>query len=271
MATFTVDTHLFRELGELLVGRVSTALVELIKNAYDADATVVTLFGEHLDKPAQGRIVITDDGTGMTEDAFTNGFLRIASRIKEHEARRSTIYRRRFTGAKGIGRLAAHKLARRMAILSVPDPEAYSGINEAISASIDWDKIESLETLDEIDSSGAVSLRTEQIDETPGTEIELTGLRRKWTAAERTRVIREIATFQPPEVLSSIPNSVHAQPLLFERPIIRDVAKQKSDPGFAVQLEGEFDVGDEFGRLLPRPQTGFSRSGATLGLEPSTT
>jgi hypothetical protein len=38
MAKFTVDTHLFRELGELLVGRDSTALVELIKNSYDADA-----------------------------------------------------------------------------------------------------------------------------------------------------------------------------------------------------------------------------------------
>ena len=38
MTTFAVDTHLFRELGELLVGRDSTALIELIKNAYDADA-----------------------------------------------------------------------------------------------------------------------------------------------------------------------------------------------------------------------------------------
>ncbi len=34
--TFSVDTHVFRELGELLVGRDSTALLELIKNAYDA-------------------------------------------------------------------------------------------------------------------------------------------------------------------------------------------------------------------------------------------
>lgn len=48
MAKFTVDTHLFRELGELLVGRDSTALVELIKNAYDADATQVIVYGERL-------------------------------------------------------------------------------------------------------------------------------------------------------------------------------------------------------------------------------
>ena len=52
---FTVDTHLFRELGELLVGRDSTALVELIKNSYDADATVVTVDGKNLDDPKRGR------------------------------------------------------------------------------------------------------------------------------------------------------------------------------------------------------------------------
>ena len=46
MPTFTVDTHVFRELGELLVGRDSTALIELIKNSYDADATEVVVYGE---------------------------------------------------------------------------------------------------------------------------------------------------------------------------------------------------------------------------------
>lgn len=76
MAKFTVDTHLFRELGELLVGRDSTALIELIKNAYDADATEVTVYGERLDKPEEGHILVTDDGVGMNAEAFEKGFLR---------------------------------------------------------------------------------------------------------------------------------------------------------------------------------------------------
>ena len=73
MPKFTVDTHLFRELGELLVGRDSTALIELIKNSYDADATEVIVHGENLDNPEQGRIVILDNGTGMTRDQFNLG------------------------------------------------------------------------------------------------------------------------------------------------------------------------------------------------------
>ena len=60
MTTFTVDTHLFRELGELLVGRDSTALIELIKNAYDADATEVIVYGEALSNPNRGFIRIRE-------------------------------------------------------------------------------------------------------------------------------------------------------------------------------------------------------------------
>src|SRR5258706_8960939 len=99
MPKFTVDTHLFRELGQLLVGRDSTALVELIKNAYDADATRVVVHGERLDDARTGRIVITDDGVGMGPQEFTDGFLRIASRIKDQGNRTSLRYKRRFTGS----------------------------------------------------------------------------------------------------------------------------------------------------------------------------
>src|SRR5947209_18099570 len=129
--TFTVDTHLFRELGRLLVGRDSTALVELIKNAYDADAEFVTVHGEFLNDREQARIIISDDGIGMTEEQFSNGFLRIASRLKDEGNRRSKLFKRRFTGAKGVGRLAAHKLASRIGIESKA-----KGRSELISASI---------------------------------------------------------------------------------------------------------------------------------------
>src|SRR5215203_4046853 len=95
---FTVDTHIFRELGQLLVGRDSTALVELIKNSYDADATEVTVYAENLDEAEKGVITVRDDGIGMTEPEFRGGFLRIASRVKEEGERRSVRFHRRYTG-----------------------------------------------------------------------------------------------------------------------------------------------------------------------------
>ncbi len=174
MAKFTVDTHLFRELGELLVGRESTALVELIKNSYDADATIVTVYGENLEKPSQGRITITDDGIGMTPETFRKGFLRIASRLKEGSGRRSPYYKRRYTGAKGIGRLAAQKLAWHLSAISVPDPAVLGDDAEAVEATIDWQKIDRCETLDDDKIDQAISVDAIESDDAPGTEIELT-------------------------------------------------------------------------------------------------
>src|SRR5256714_14785052 len=86
--TFSVDTHLFTELGELLVGRDSTALAELVKNSYDADAIHVTIFAEGLDEPEVGVIRVVDDGVGMTERQFSESFLRIAGQSKQTGDRR---------------------------------------------------------------------------------------------------------------------------------------------------------------------------------------
>lgn len=147
-AGFTVDTQLFRELGDLLVGRPSTALAELVKNAYDADARRVVIAGHNLHDPERGQIVIADDGIGMTEAQFRKGFLTIAGRGKRGIDQRSPVFGRILTGEKGVGRLAARKLARRMTIETRPhDGSAarrsyLAGRAASLTAVMDWDKIE---------------------------------------------------------------------------------------------------------------------------------
>lgn len=245
---FTVDTHLFRELGELLVGRDSTALIELIKNSYDADATWVNVEGYDLGQPLAGRIVISDNGTGMTHQQFMDGFLRIASRVKEQGDRRSKVFGRRYTGAKGVGRLAAHKLARHLAVKSVPyDVEA-----RAISATIDWDRIEALQTLSEVPQSGAIQLTTAARDpaDASSTVIELTRLRTKWTASERTRLYLDVGTFRPPSVLLDLPEQTLEEESIIHRLHIADVRSRKSDPGFEVTLAGDLAAGEEYWKTV---------------------
>lgn len=240
--TFTIDTHLFRELGELLVGRDSTALVELIKNAYDADATEVVVHGDALDDPRRGFILITDNGVGMSAQQFRLGFLRIASRVKE-EARRSPKFKRRYTGAKGVGRLAAHKLAWLLQVQSTSNDRSAP----PIAASINWAKIEELKTFDEIPTSGAVEVvegPASGSKSQPGTVIVLRNLKRKWTPAERTRFLAEAQTFSVPQVLLKLPSG-----LLPTKPLISTVRTRDAkgdDPGFEVKLEGDFNVGDEY-------------------------
>jgi len=247
---FTVDTNLFRELGALLVGRDSTALVELIKNAYDADATQVVVLGERLDEPDEGRIVITDNGTGMTAEQLRNGFLRIASRLKESEDRRSVRLRRRYTGAKGIGRLAAHKLARLLEVESIAWSEQPTSERQVVRARIDWDQVEKFETLDEITGDDAVKVETSKAPKSAksGTVLTLSRLRRRWTAAERARFHAEVQSFEPPPFLvRPIRRDVLRAPLLFREPLVR---KADGEEQFKVSLEGELAAGDEYWRLM---------------------
>ncbi len=243
---FTVDTHLFRELGELLVGRNSTALVELIKNAYDADATMVVIDGRNLDDPKLGVITISDDGVGMSPQQFREGFLRIASRLKDAGQRKSARFGRRYTGAKGIGRLAAHKLAKLIEIESRPDPAHVPESNEILRATIDWEKIEGLLILDMVEASGAVVLDTEprRRKTEAGTTITLRRLRKKWTPADLVQLQSEVESFQPPTVLIDIPRGLVKGDLLFSKPRVAEVSG--SDPGIAFELTGDFATGDDY-------------------------
>jgi signal transduction histidine kinase len=257
MAKFTVDTHLFRELGELLVGRDSTALAELIKNAYDADATLVTVYGEGLDNPGKGLIVVTDDGLGMRRDQFESGFLRVASRFKEQGERRSLRYGRRYTGAKGIGRLAAHKLAHVLDVISVPADELLvegkPGSLSPVTARIDWDAIEELETLDQVEGSGAIVVKTASRPATDsiksGTIITLSKLRRKWTERDRAHFLSEVSGFEPPSVLVDPPSNAPANDLLLKKPKVRDESTGRPS-SFSIDLTGDFDAGEAYWKAL---------------------
>lgn len=252
MAKFTVDTKLFRELGELLVGRESTALVELIKNSYDADATRVRIHGVELESD-RGSIIVEDDGLGMTAEDFTKGFLTIAGRTKVAGDRHSLVFGRRFTGEKGVGRLAAHKLAR---VLNVTSHKAANSKRDRLTgfpggsgvrAKIDWDAVEDLETLDEVEASDAVVVDVLAGPGQAGTELHLSGLRKAWTAPDLTRFYEEVATLVPPTSLTApLPRTVVAKPLLFESPKVRDV--RTGDPGFTIEYSGAFN---EMDRLLP--------------------
>lgn len=260
MAGFKVDTKIFQELGELLVAKESTALVELIKNAYDADATLVTVTGTNLGDRRQGLFVVTDNGVGMTSDEFQRGFLTIAGRTKNVGDRRSPVFGRRYTGEKGVGRLASHKLGRVVQIESrkagtaprgaIALPSAVS----QLSAKIDWDAIERLQTLDEIPKSGAVTFKSVRIATLPrrrgresGTTLSISPLRTAWAQRIKTSFLSEAATLAPlAATWKSLPPDLLIEPLLFDQVPIRD--QGSSDPGFEVVFGGELSLGDQ---LLP--------------------
>jgi len=113
---FTVDSALLQELGEKLVETVHLALSELVKNAYDADATKVEVVFE-IKEDGNTRLKIVDDGIGMNFEAVQNFWMRIATTNKYTKST-SSFYGRQLTGAKGIGRFSCRRLGRKLTLIT---------------------------------------------------------------------------------------------------------------------------------------------------------
>jgi hypothetical protein len=113
---FSVDASHISRLGLELVAKQETALAELVKNAYDADATLVTLTLDAANRPG-GTLTIVDDGNGMTRDELVAGFMRLSSQIKIAEPQSPRFGRRR-AGRKGIGRFATQRLGTRLTVIT---------------------------------------------------------------------------------------------------------------------------------------------------------
>jgi len=137
---FAVDSALLFQLGEELVNKRSVALAELIKNAYDADATRVTITFRDV-RQAGGEIVVSDDGDGMTFDRIQDAWMRIATSAKATEPFSERFGRPR-TGAKGVGRFAARRLAKRLVLTSVAlvDPKRATPGREETVVDFEWEQ-----------------------------------------------------------------------------------------------------------------------------------
>ena len=137
---FTIESRILRELGERLVKQPEVAVLELVKNAYDADTRVCDIVHE---PPTQ--IVILDDGHGMTLDEFKNGWMRIGTSSKEASPKSRT-FGRVITGEKGIGRFAVRFLGKVLHLESVAyDQERQE--KTVLSADFDWPEFDRHEDL----------------------------------------------------------------------------------------------------------------------------
>ena len=183
---FTVDAELLRELGERLVGKPHIALAELIKNSYDADATQVTI--KFL--PDEDCIEVSDNGHGMTFEAFKKFWMRIGTTHKKDS--RSKNLGRQLTGSKGVGRLAVQFLANKLTIRTVPK----EGSGEWLEATIDWEEAIKAGELTEVNVEYT---RNPSCPPFPhGTSIILNELKDTWEKDSVRDLASEVWWLQPP-------------------------------------------------------------------------
>jgi signal transduction histidine kinase len=119
---FDITPHIVKQLGEQLVSDEITALLELIKNSYDADASYVSIeistTGQHTKEDLfypnhNGFIIVEDDGFGMSEETIMKSWLIISYSQKRQlkEEKKTTPAGRTPLGDKGLGRLSTQRLA----------------------------------------------------------------------------------------------------------------------------------------------------------------
>ena len=126
-AVFRVHASLIYKLGESLIADEVTALSELIKNAYDADAkfcslTIDTNYEEIINEiSCRGKIELADNGCGMDLQTIVNGWLTLSNSPKKKmkkEKKTTPKYHRYPLGDKGLGRLSVQKLGRHMQMIT---------------------------------------------------------------------------------------------------------------------------------------------------------
>ena len=215
---FTVDAGHIQRLGVELVGKQDTALSELIKNAFDADASKVELtFRNHAQKG--GSLIIEDDGSGMSDKIIRNSWMRISTAAKVKEPR-STLYRRVRAGKKGIGRFAVQRLGSRLLLESKP-----LGAEHGFRVTFEWDAAFTAGTdLQEVFNKIE---RFEKGPDDSGTRLVITDLRDAWSDAALSRVWRSVMLLQPPFKIGKGKAQAGGKDI---------------DPGFSVIINGATDV-----------------------------
>ncbi|EHU4935047.1 ATP-binding protein, partial [Vibrio vulnificus] len=211
--SFRANAHLLKLLGDQLIGDDRLAVFELVKNAYDADATSVEVELNLSDK--QPYITVWDrDGHGMNKDTILNKWMEIGTESKRNKNWvRSPRFNRLPLGEKGVGRLAVHKLGSIMQLNT-----RQAGFPE-IEITIDWPDVIGQATYIEDTKISVEELTTPKFfpDGQTGTRIVVSNLNKThWERGDIRRLKRLLTSITSPfqtssdfDVTLSVPGREH--------------------------------------------------------------
>ena len=197
-ASFKPRARLLLQLGDQLIKNESIALIELVKNSYDADAGNVDIFMENSDSPENGLIIIEDNGFGMDLETVVNVWMEPGSDFKtEKFINRSTtaIYGRLPIGEKGIGRFGVHKLGNLIELTTKKEG------SKEVFVKIDWRDFNNYKYLEQVPIRIIERNKPKLFKSSKtGTYIVIRNLRKEWTRGVAREVKRSITSLVSPFV-----------------------------------------------------------------------
>ncbi|KAA9325169.1 sensor histidine kinase [Adhaeribacter soli] len=206
---FRFDVSTFRLLGRELITDRITALFELVKNSYDANADNVSVEFYNVNKVSlNSKIIIRDDGLGMSYTDIKNKWMVIGTNSKRSSRLSPAPYFRKVVGQKGVGRFAVDKLGSTMTLTT-----KRADSPQITTLETDWKEYEKLsKQLDLFDPSNEELSANRKFftdienrywvekrnDDSHGTTIEITSIRDPWTELDIERAYKELAKLVSP-------------------------------------------------------------------------
>ena len=167
--------NIIRMLGDELISSDTVAMTELVKNAYDADATEVLIRFRGDIQASDGYIEVIDNGTGMSLETILSAWLEPATSHKRD--RRVSNRGRRMLGEKGIGRFASARLSRQLELITREERA-----QREIVVGLNWDSFGRSEYLDEVECSWEERAPV-RLTSGHGTVLRLIGTNSVWDSA----------------------------------------------------------------------------------------
>ena len=151
-------------IGRDLVQDYHAAILELVKNSYDADSPDVQISLKFDSDEEKSVITITDHGHGMTRDTVINKWM--VPSTKDKLERLHTPNGRTMQGRKGVGRYAASVLGNDLLLTTITSE------GEKTTVYLDWKEFEKAEYLQDVE----ILIETQKsTNEKQGTELIITG------------------------------------------------------------------------------------------------
>lgn len=210
------DVNTFRLLGRDLITDRITALFELVKNSYDANAESVNIEFHNIgSRTDNSKITIRDNGIGMTFEDIENKWMVIGTNSKRKDLYSPEPLKRRYVGEKGIGRFAVDKLGQYVKIRT-----KQANDKKELVVTINWETYQTLAEGDQTKLNLFTDIENEYEWVEPtfekGTILEIFHPREIWTLDDVARSYKELSRLVSPFHESKYPFNIFIQATEFE-------------------------------------------------------
>lgn len=188
---FSITPRIIAHFGEDLIKNESIALLELVKNSYDACARNCDIDFQMRDGQLES-LTIIDDGFGMSLETIQKVWLVIGTDFKKKRVAPNCCGRIPL-GEKGVGRLGVHKLGNHISLISKTHNE------KEVQLCINWKQLDQAKEINDflIDiSENDTPLYFSQGN--TGTRIVIKDLKSDWDRRKLREVYRDLTSLNSP-------------------------------------------------------------------------